>query len=84
MSTDGRYVASQALGLRHAPSLGEYLQAVLVVDQQPQPLAHDGVIVSDDDGDLAAVGQLGVDDVTAGGRGHLNVPPGGPGCSGRG
>ena len=48
--------AGEALGVRHRAGLGDDLQAVLVVDQEPEPLTHDGVVVGDDDGRLAAVG----------------------------
>ena len=58
-STVGRCarVRRSASGTR--AGLGDDLQAVLVVDQQPEALADDGVVVGDDDGGLAAVGLLG-------------------------
>ena len=43
--------AGEALGVRDAAGLGDDLQARLVVDQQPQTVADDGVIVGDDDGE---------------------------------
>ena len=49
----------KTLGVRNRSSLGNDLEPVLVLDQEPEALTHDGVIVGDDDGDLAAVGPLG-------------------------
>ena len=50
--------AGEPLGVRHGAGLGDHLQAVLGVDQQPQALADDRVVVGDDDGGLAAIGAL--------------------------
>ena len=51
--------AGEALGVGDGAGLGDDLQPLLVVDQQPQALAHDGVVVGDDDRGLVAVGALG-------------------------
>ena len=50
--------AGEPLGVGHGPGLGEHLQALLVVDQHPQALADDRVVVGDQDGGLVAVGAL--------------------------
>ena len=50
--------AGEPLGVGDRAGLGDHLQAVLVVDQHPQALADDRVVVGDDDGGLVAVGAL--------------------------
>ena len=45
--------AGEALGVRDGAGLGDDLKARLVVDQQPQTLADDGVIIGDDDGGMS-------------------------------
>ena len=67
--------AGEALGVRDGAGLGDDLQARLVVDQQPQPLTDDGVIVGDDDGGLVAVGPLGIHGSGSGGGEHLVPGP---------
>ena len=51
--------AGQPLGVGDGAGLRDHLQAFLVVDQHPQALADDGVVVGDHDGGLAAVGANG-------------------------
>jgi hypothetical protein len=51
--------AGHALCLGHVARLGHDLHFGLGVDQHPQPLADDGVIVGDHDGRLVAVRGLG-------------------------
>ena len=58
-STVGPVRAGEALGVGHRPGLGDHLQAVLVVDQHPQALADDRVVVGDDDGRLVTIGADG-------------------------
>ena len=55
----GAVGAGEAFGVGDGAGFGDDLEAVFVVDQQPQALAHDGVVVGDDHGGLVAVGSFG-------------------------